>query len=37
MAFDSIATSAQSLANTMFMTEEEIKQSNNLVDGEISE
>jgi hypothetical protein len=35
-AYDSIAASAQSLANTLDMTAEQIQQSSVLVDGELS-
>ena len=35
-AFEAIASSAQSLANTLSMSEEQIRQSRNLVDGEVS-
>ena len=35
-AYDSIASSAQLLANTMDMSAEQIRQSSNIVDGELS-
>lgn len=35
-AYDAIAASAQSLADTLSMTEEQIRQSSNLVDGDIA-
>lgn len=36
-AFDSIASSAQGLADTLSMSSDEIKQSSNLVDGDIAQ
>lgn len=36
-SFDAIAMSTQSLANTMDMSADQIRQSQNLVDGEVSE
>ena len=36
-AFDSIAASAQGLADTLSMSSDEIKQSSNLVDGDIAQ